>query len=332
MAGMSQFETETEPFRRELLAHCYRMLGSVAEAEDTVQETYLRAWRAFDHFEGRSSVRTWLYRIATNACLTALEHRRRRALPSHLGGPSADPSAAARADDSVSWLEPMPDALVKPLSGDPAEVVVARQSLRLALVASLQHLPARQRAVLLLRDVLAFPAAEVAEILTTTVPAVKSYLQRARAKLDDVAPAEEDFQEPADPRQRVLLDRYVRAIETVDVQALRELLHEDLVLEATPGRTWHAGVSVCLPFLQRQVLDAGRWRMLATAANGQPAAISYLRDDTGSYRAFGVIVLTTTATAISRINAFGDADLVAAFGFPQVLPTEEEDDVAEPTC
>jgi RNA polymerase sigma-70 factor, ECF subfamily len=173
------FADETEPFRRELLARCYRLLGSVDDAEDMVQETYLRAWRSYAGFEGRSSVRTWLYQIATNTCLTAMQHRARRPLPSGLGHPGDDPSTPTNAD--VTWLQPIPDSLVTPESGDPATIAVARESLRLALIASLQYLPSRQRAVLILRDVLAFPATEVAGVLGTTTAAVKSALQRRRS-------------------------------------------------------------------------------------------------------------------------------------------------------
>ena len=172
-ADRQEFTRSTEPFRRELLAHCYRMLGSTDDAEDLVQETYLRAWRSYDSFEGRSTLRTWLYQIASNACLTALQQRSRRPLPSGLGAPdedSAAPADAARSD--VPWLQPIPDALVRADRGDPAAIAVSRESLRLALIASFQHLPPRQRAVLLLRDVLAFPAAEVAEMLGTTTAAV----------------------------------------------------------------------------------------------------------------------------------------------------------------
>jgi RNA polymerase sigma-70 factor, ECF subfamily len=172
-----EFASRTEPFRRELLAHCYRMLGSLAEAEDLVQETYLRAWRSYDRFQGRSSSRTWLYRIATNACLTALEHRGRRALPSSLGRASADPNALpGPTDPDQAWLRPIPDTLITPDSQDPATIVATREALRLALIASLQYLLPRQRAVLILREVLAFPAAEVASMLDTTTAAVKSTL------------------------------------------------------------------------------------------------------------------------------------------------------------
>src|SRR6202451_3604698 len=200
----AKFADQTEPFRRELLAHCYRMLGSVDDAEDVVQETYLRAWRAFGGFEGRSSVRTWLYQIATNTCLTARQQRSRRALPSGLGQPGL-------AESDVEWLQPVPDALVTGEAQDPAAIAMSRDSLRLALIASFQYLPPRQRAVLLLREVLAFPASDVARVLGTTTVAVKSALQRARARLSEVAPAQ--VAEPSGPAARAVLDQYIAAFE-----------------------------------------------------------------------------------------------------------------------
>jgi len=190
--------------RRGLLAHCYRMLGSWDEAEDAVQEASMRAWRARDGFEGRSSVRVWLYRIATNVCLTALDGRNRRALPSGLGAPSDDPAAEPVPAGPETWIQPF--------RTDPADVVEARADLRLALIAGLQHLPPRQRAVLLLREVLAFPAAEVAEMLGLSVPAVKSALQRARARLEEVAPTRESVAEPTAARARELLEGYMAGL------------------------------------------------------------------------------------------------------------------------
>ena len=315
-----KFVRATQPFRRELLAHCYRMLGSVDEAEDVVQETYLRAWRSYGGFEGRSSVRVWLYRIATNACLTALERRGRRALPSGLGGPSDDPDAPlVLAGSEVGWLEPIPDALVAPESDDPAVVVASRASLRLALIASLQHLPPRQRAVLILRDVLSWPAREVAQALGTTTPAVKSALQRARSKLDQVAADELD--EPSEPEARALLDQYIAAFETGDADALARALREDAALEMTPSRTWFAGLSTCMRYLTRYLRTPGEWRMTPTRANGQPAAAAYWRGEDGAYEPFAIVVLTTTATGISRITLFADADLFTRFGLPQTSPT-----------
>ena len=213
-----RFAAETERFRRELLAHCYRMVGSAHDAEDLVQETYLRAWRSYAGFEGRASIRSWLYKIATNVCLTALEPRRIRVLPSGLAGPYDGPDRPPSpvAPGEVSWLEPLPDRWITPPADDPAAAVVARESLRLALIASLQHLPARQRAILILREVLAFSAAETAEILGTTTAAVKSGLQRARARLDELEPAPEELLEPTDQRARALLDGYIAAFERSD--------------------------------------------------------------------------------------------------------------------
>jgi RNA polymerase sigma-70 factor, ECF subfamily len=216
------FVRDTEPFRRELLAHCYRMLGSVDDATDVVQETYLRAWRSRGAFEGRSSVRTWLYQIATNACLTALGHHSRRVLPSGLRGPEPDPEAAPEpAGPDISWLQPVPDVLVSPDTADPASIVLAREDLRLALVASLQYLSGTQRAVLILREVLSFPAAEVAVILGTTTAAVKSTLQRARTRLRDLAPAADEITQPTEPGARALLDQYIAAFQNADALSVR---------------------------------------------------------------------------------------------------------------
>ena len=317
----SEFARDTEPFRRELIAHCYRMLGSLHDAEDVVQETYLRAWRSYDEFENRSSVRTWLHRIATNACLTALQHRSRRVLPSGLGGPSDDPhSDLAPAGPAVAWLQPIPDAVVDPAADDPAAVVASRESLRLALVASLQHLPAQQRAVLLLRDVVALPAAEVAAMLGTTVAAVKSTLQRARATMKDAAPAPDEITEPSEPRARELLEQYIAAFENADAATLERVLRHDAALEMVGSRTWFAGRTTCLPYIATYVLgSSGDWRMAPIIANGQPAAAAYRRGADGALRAFGIAVLTVTPTGIARIVVFGDPELPAAFGLPETL-------------
>jgi RNA polymerase sigma-70 factor, ECF subfamily len=311
------FVQETEPFRRELLAHCYRMLGSVADAEDLVQETYLRAWRSYAGYQGRSSVRTWLYRIATNACLTALAKQRRRVLPSDRYDAEPDPGTAAElAGPEVSWLQPVPDALVTPESADPAVIVAARESLRLALIASLQYLPPSQRAVLVMRDVLDFPAAEVAVILGTSTASVKSALQRARARLRERLPAADQVTEPSAPHARALLAAYIAAFENADVAALERLLLADVTLEATPMRSWFAGRDACVPFLRDHVLGSpGEWRMLPTSANGQPAAAEYTRDSRGHYQPYGVVVLTVTQDGISRVTSFGDPGLLTVFGF-----------------
>ena len=322
MPDRTGFVSDTEPFRRELFAHCYRMLGSVADAEDLVQETYLRAWRGYARFEGRSSVRTWLYQIASNRCLTALAGRGRRVLPSGLHPPEPDPGPAPElADPDVRWLQPVPDVLATPQTADPAAIVTAREGLRLALIASLQYLPPRQRAVLILHDVLEFPTADVAAMLGTTAAAVKSALQRARIRLKEVSPAADQITEPSAPRARALLDRYIAAFENADAGALERLLVHDVELAATPFRSWYRGLKTCMPCLRDHVLGPpGRWRMLASSANGQPAAVGYLRDEDGVRRPYGVTVFTMTAAGISRIVSFGDPSLVAVFGFPESWP------------
>jgi RNA polymerase sigma-70 factor, ECF subfamily len=312
------FVQDTEPFRRELLAHCYRMLGSMQDAEDLVQETYLRAWRSYRGFEGRSSVRTWLYQIATNRCLTELANRGRRVLPSGLYAAEQDPGAYPEgAGKEVNWLQPAPDAMVTPDAADPAAIVAAREGLRLALIASLQYLPPRQRAVLVLRDVLAFPATEVAVMLGTTTESVKSALQRARGRLRELAPAADQITEPTESQARALLDQYIAAFENADAAALERLLLADATIEAPPLRTWFAGRKTCVPFLRDRVLGSpGDWRMLATSANGQPAAAAYTRDQHGDYQPYGICVLTVTSQGISRVSSFGDPSLVTVFGFP----------------
>jgi RNA polymerase sigma-70 factor (TIGR02960 family) len=324
-----RFTAETERFRRELLAHCYRMVGSAHDAEDLVQETYLRAWRSYSGFEGRASIRSWLYKIATNVCLKSLKPRAIRVLPSGLTGPYDGPDRPPRlvAPGEVSWLEPLPDAWIAP-PDDPAVMVVERESLRLALIASLQHLPARQRAILILREVLAFSAAETAEILDTTTVAVKSGLQRARARLDELEPEPEELLEPTDQRARALLDGYIAAFERSDAGLLEQVLRADATLEATPFRDWQAGRVMCIRLLDAYVMGTpGEWRMIATTANGQPAAIVYRRGADGALRADGVVVLAPTASGVSRVIKFHDPALAATFGFPEVL----EDSVGKKT-
>ncbi|MFI9817340.1 RNA polymerase subunit sigma-70 [Saccharothrix variisporea] len=303
------FGHEAERHRRELVAHCYRMLGSVDDAEDAVQETYLRAWRAIDDFEGRSSLRVWLYRIATNVCLTALSHHSRRVLPSGLTAPSDDPHRqTAFADPEVRWLQPLPDALVTSEDDDPAAITAMRDSIRLALIASLQHLPPRQRAVLVLRDVLAFTAPEVAEVLDMSVDAVKSALRRARVRLAEVSPATRPTPEPTDQRARELLRRYLDAFEQSDAAALEELLRADAALEMVPARTWFAGKTTCAPYLATHAMEEpGDWRMEPLRVNGRLGAVSYLRG-----RRFALVVLDLAEDGIARITLFGDPVLDTA--------------------
>ncbi|HKT03392.1 MAG TPA: sigma-70 family RNA polymerase sigma factor [Rugosimonospora sp.] len=312
MTSDAEFTTLTGPYRPELLAHCYRILGSIHDAEDLVQETYLRAWRAFDQFEGRSSVRRWLYAIATRACLTALETRTRRPLPSGLGAPADDHRVAvAPGDPSVAWLQPAPDALFG--TGDPAAVVAGRTGVRLAFIAALQLLPARQRAVLTLRDVLAFRTTEVAEMLDMTAAAVDSALRRARAHLAEAGPVEDDLAEPDDAALRILLDSYVDAFTRADPDALVSLLRADVELEMPPVPTWFTGRAAVVGFLARRVLRPNAWRMVPTRANGQPAFVVYERAGDGRYEPHGIQVVTLIGTRVARITAFNDPNLVPTF-------------------
>jgi RNA polymerase sigma-70 factor, ECF subfamily len=319
----SDFIRLADPFRRELLAHCYRMVGSVHDAEDLVQETYLRAWRAYDRFEGRSSLRTWLHRIATSACLTALEGRSRRPLPTGLGAPNSDPDAELVQQAEVPWLEPIPRALVATDSADPATIVSTRASIRLALIAALQHLSPRQRAVLILRDVLKWRAAEVADLLETTTASVNSLLQRAHAQLDRMAPAEDEVSEPVTPAQRALLDRYVSAFEDYDLAAISALFTENTVWEMPPFTGWYRGARDIVRLTSRHcpAKQVGDLKLLPTEANGQPAFALYLRDRADDrYLAFSMNVLTLSGDSITHVVVFFDTGLFPVFDLPMVLP------------
>jgi RNA polymerase sigma-70 factor (ECF subfamily) len=308
-------------YRGELLAHCYRMLGSLHDAEDLVQETMLRAWRfAGGYDESRGSIRTWLYRIATNACLSYLKGRQRRALPVDLSGPSASPDIAKLEEHlEIPWLEPFPDALVP--SGDPSAVVEARESIRLAFIAALQHLPPRQRAVLILRDVLAMPAAEVASLLEVTVASVNSALQRARAQLAAVSPSADGagLAQPPDEESQDLLDRYVAAFTTMDVEALKGTLREDALLQMPPFGEWFLGRDAIGEFLASGFARGGSFRLVHTRANGQPALGLYRRRNSDTHRFLQVQVLTMTETGIAQIDGFHVSGLCAQFGLPAVL-------------
>jgi RNA polymerase sigma-70 factor, ECF subfamily len=318
MTVSEDFASRTGQFRGELLAHCYRMLGSAEEAEDLVQETYLRAWRSYEGFEGRSSVRTWLYRIATNVCLTAIERRGRRPLPSGLGAPAEDPGAGLVAGAEVAWLQPFPDALLAGAGEDPAAVAASRAGIRLALVAALQYLSARQRAVLILRDVLEWSAAEAAELLGTTTTAVNSALRRARAQLAAALPAEDELAEPAEPERRALLERFAAAVENADASALAGLLAEDVALEMPPVLTWFTGRQTVAAFFAAQpFVGPGRLRLVPVMANGQPSFASYVREPDGAWTAHAVTVPTLTTAGIARIVTFREPALVKLFGLPQ---------------
>jgi RNA polymerase sigma-70 factor, ECF subfamily len=303
------------------LAHCYRMTGSLHDAEDLVQETFLRAWKAYDRFEGKSSVRTWLHRIATNTCLTALEGRARRPLPTGLGAPSSDPGDDIAERTEVPWLEPLPDAGEDP--GDPSVIVGSRESVRLAFVAALQHLSPRQRAVLVLRDVLQWKAAEVAAAIGTTTAAVNSLLQRARAQLDAVGPSQDDtITAPADPAAKDLLDRYIAAFEAYDIDALVKLFTADAIWEMPPFPNWYLGPEA-IGRLSREKCPAekpGDMKLIPVTANGQSAAAMYMRDkESGQHLPFQLHVLDVKPGGVSHVVAFLDGSLFEKFGLPASL-------------
>jgi RNA polymerase sigma-70 factor (ECF subfamily) len=310
---VTPFDRRIEPFRTELLAYCYRMLGSAHDAEDLVQETYLRAWRARGQYDDtRSSLRTWLYRIATNACLTALDGHGRRPLPSGLVAAS-DPLGPLVAGENAAWLQPLPDALVD--AGDPAGTAIDRSSLRLAFAAALQHLSARQRGALILRDVLRFSGSETAEILGTTVVSVNSSLQRARTRVKEVGVRPERVSEPSAAEQRAWVERYMQAFELADVEGLKRLLTEDVLMEMPPMLNWFSGRDNYGLFMEWVFAAAGEdWLLRRVAANGgQPGFAAYRRVGDG-YDLHTLQVFTVTDAGISRNSVFQDADVFAAFG------------------
>jgi RNA polymerase sigma-70 factor (ECF subfamily) len=319
------FGEHLEPHRRELHAHCYRMLGSVQDAEDAVQEALLRAWRGREHFEGRSALRSWLYTIATNVCLRMIERRPARVLPIDYG-PPADPHAALGPPLVEStWIEPYPDAdlgLADAFAGPEARYE-AREAVELAFIAALQHLPARQRAVLILRDVLGFSGAEVAAALDTTPASVYSLLQRAHATLDERLPdrsQQATLRLLGDEEMSAVVNRFVDAWSRSDVDSLAEMLTETASLAMPPTATWLRGREAIATFLGRTALDGTRsWRMLLTSANGQPATVAYIRDASGRYRPYGVTVLTLSADGIAEINTFRDPSAPERFGLPREI-------------
>ena len=311
------------PFRNELLAHCYRMLGSLHDAEDLVQDTFLRAWRAFDQFNPeRGTLRAWLYRIATNVCLTWLRDHRPRSLPSELV-PQADNPATYPTTryPETNWIEPFPGILLGTDRDDPAAIVTSRASIRLAFIAALQHLPPRQRATLILRDVLAWRSAEVADLLETTPTAINSALQRARTQLSQVGLIEEDMTEPSDAEQLDVLNRYVSAFQDSDLTALTGLLREDALMEMPPWLHWMRGREAVVAFLGAIFgrRAPGAWRVLTTSANRQPAMASYRRGDDGIFRAANIQLFTITGEGISHMVAFMDPTLFSAFSLPNTV-------------
>ncbi len=304
-----------ERYRPELTGYCYRMLGAVFEADDAVQETLVRAWRSQGGFEGRSSVRAWLYRIATNVCLDMATNRSRRALPMDLGPASAGDVGAVLPE--ATWLEPVPDDRVMAVGADPADVVVARSTIRLAFVAALQHLPPRQRAVLILRDVLGWPAIEVAALLDTSDTAVHSALARARVTLAARGVGRDGPGADLDHEHLELLDRYVDAFERYDVDALVALLHEDATLSMPPFAAWFSGRSAIEAWWRGEGSACRGSRLVATTANGRPGFGLYHPSAGGGHEPFAIVVLESAQGRITELHNFIDARLFPLFGLPE---------------
>jgi len=315
-------QADLEQYRRELTGYCYRMLGSVFEAEDAVQDTMVRAWKGIDRFEGRSSVRSWMYRIATNACLDMLRSRQRRARPMDMGPSSrADAALPAKLADNV-WVEPIPTGHVIGDHDDPAEVAAARETIRLAFVSALQFLPARQRAVLILREVLRWEATEVAELLDTTVASVNSALQRARATLAERALDEDDARRSANDitaEQQALLANYVDAFERYDVSRLVTLLHEDAVMSMPPFPLWLVGAAEIAAWFLGKGIGCKGSRIVATTANGLPAFGTYRVDPDGGWAPWSIQIIEIEGDKISALNSFLDTNLFTTFGLPAHL-------------
>jgi RNA polymerase sigma-70 factor (ECF subfamily) len=311
-------DVDFEAYRRELTGYCYRMLGSGFEAEDAVQETMVRAWRALDGFEGRSALRSWLYRIATNVCLDMRQGPQRRARPMDLGPSSTADAVLGPGLPEHAWVQPIADARVLPHDNDPAEVAVSRDTVRLAFVAALQHLPPRQRAVLILREVLRWQASEVAELLDTTVASVNSALQRARATLEGLDLDATDAA-PVDAAQQELLARYVDAFERYDITSLVTLLHDDVAFSMPPFPLWLRGPVEVSRWLLGQGAGCRGSRLVATAANGCAAFGSYKPAGSGGYEPFALQVIETSGGRITGFHNFLYPELFAAFGLPARL-------------
>jgi RNA polymerase sigma-70 factor (ECF subfamily) len=314
-------EQQLEPFRSELTGYAYRMLGSPFEAEDAVQETFIRAWRSHDSFEGRSSLRSWLYRIATNVCLDLLASREKRARPMDFGPASEPIEANLNTRPEVTWIQPAPDGLVVP-DGDPAEVTEARETVRLAFVAALQHLPPRQRAVLILCEVLRWQASEVAELLETSVASVNSALQRARASLESVNLEATSTQPSVEKADEELLARYVAAFEAYDMEALTSLIREDARQSMPPFDMWLSGRDDIFTWWYGPGIGCKGSRVLPVAsANGAPAFGQYKPSETGSgFDPWALQVVELTPTGVGEITFFLDTKkLFPLFGLPPRL-------------
>jgi RNA polymerase sigma-70 factor, ECF subfamily len=313
-------ESRLEQHRKELTGYCYRMLGSSFDAEDAVQETMIRALRGFDRFEGRAALRSWLYRIATNVCLDMLNGRERRARPMDLG-PAREPiESNLNTLPEVTWIEPVPDGLVVP-EGDPADVAVGRETIRLAFIAALQHLPPRQRAVLILFEVLRWQASEVAELLETSVASVNSALQRARATLADGNVSATDPSPPLGEEDRALLDRYVAAFEAYDIDALTTLIQEDATQSMPPYDLWLRGRDDIFEWWFGPGIGCRGSRLIATvAANGSPAYGQYKPSPDGGYEPWALQVIEVSNGRIGEFTFFLDTEtLFPLFGLPARL-------------
>jgi RNA polymerase sigma-70 factor (ECF subfamily) len=320
-AQSPELERELEGYRRELTGYCYRMLGSAFDAEDAVQETMVRAWRAIDGFEGRAALKSWLYRIATNVCLDMLKGKERRIRPLELGDPGGNDSPLTTRSE-VAWLEPVPDGRVLPDDGDPAEVAEQRDTLRLAFVAALQHLPPQQRAVLILREVLRWRANEVAELLETSVASVNSALQRARASLDAAHITPSEPLKPLDEEQQDLLKRYVQAFESYDMDAITALLHEDAKQSMPPYEMWLLGREDILRWWTGPGAGCRGSRLVPVVANGLPAFGQYRPSGPGgSFEPWALQVLEISDGTIVGFTAFLDTErLFPLFGLPLTPP------------
>jgi RNA polymerase sigma-70 factor, ECF subfamily len=313
-------EERLEQHRGELTGYCYRMLGSTFEAEDAVQETMVRAWRAFDRFEGRAALRSWLYRIATNVCMDMLNGRQRRARPMDFGPAGMAEAPVGPMLPEATWLEPIPDGRVMAEASDPAELAASRETIRLAFVAALQHLPARQRAVLILREVLHWKASEVAELLDTTVVSVNSALQRARAALNASEISPSDTLQPMDEDQRTLLDRYVQAFERYDIESLVSLLHEDATLSMPPFDLWLRGPDEVAKWFLGHGIGCRGSRLVPISANGSPGFAQYRPSADGGHEPWALQVLEISDGRITGLNSFLDTQrLFPLFGLPARL-------------
>jgi RNA polymerase sigma-70 factor, ECF subfamily len=316
----AELEVGMDRFRSELTGYCYRMLGGAFEAEDAAQVALVRAWQNIDRFEGRSSLRSWLYRIATNVCFDMLGSSQRRARPMDL-------SPAQHAYDQLrpglvesTWLEPIPDGRIGAGGGDPADTAIARESIRLAFVAALQHLPPRQRAVLILREVLRWHADEVAQLLETTVASVNSALQRARATLDAVGVAETDTFDEMDEEQRALLDRYVDAFERYDMDSLTALIREDATMSMPPFELWLHGRDDIRAWFLGQGAGCRGSRLVPTVANGSPAFGQYRSAAGGGHQPWALVVLEITGGQVVGLSSFLDvAHLFPLFDLPPTI-------------